>query len=53
MNTKAWVGICVIMALGRTPKYRIYERTLNSKRLWRELTYRIIVQRMMTVVGKD
>jgi len=29
------LGRCV--ELGRIPKYRLYERTINSERLWREL----------------
>jgi len=45
------LGRC--MALGRIPKYGIYERTINSKRLWRELSYRIVAQPMMTVMGRD
>jgi hypothetical protein len=53
MNTKAWVGVFVIMALGRTPKYGIYERTVTSKILWRELLYRIVVPPVMTVMVRD
>lgn len=48
MNIKSWVGVCVIMLLGRTRKCRIYVRTLTSKRLWRELSYPIVVQPTMT-----